>query len=60
MLKILSILVIEKDNYQGEKTLMVGLITDSKPFCFVENEEIKGSEIDLLYDFANIKNIILI
>ena len=48
---------IGKDNYQGEKTIKVGLLADSKPLCFMENEEeIKGFEVDLLYEFARSKN----
>ena len=43
---------IEKDNYKGEKTIKVGLIVDSKPFCYKEDDEIKGIEVDLLYQFA--------
>ena len=47
---------IEKDNYKGEKTIKVGLLMDSKPFCYKENDEIKGIEVDLLYQFAKSKN----
>ena len=49
---------IEKDNYQGQKTIKVGLLTDSRPFCFLENkeEEIKGFDADLIYKFAKSKN----
>ena len=47
---------IEKDNYEGEKTIKVGLLMDSYPFCFKENNEIKGIEVDLIYNFAKSKN----
>ena len=49
-------LIIEKDNYKGEKTIKVGLLVDSKPFCYKENDELKGIEADLLYQFAKSKN----
>ena len=51
---------IEKNSYQGEKTIKVGLISDSKPFCFLEKNEIKGLEIDLLYEFTKSISAILI
>lgn len=47
---------IEKDNCEGEKTIKVGLLMDSKPFCYKEDDEIKGIEVDLLYQFAKSKN----
>ena len=49
-------LIIEKDNYKGEKIIKVGLLVDSKPFCYKENDELKGIEADLLYQFAKSKN----
>ena len=47
---------VQKDNYEGERTIKVGLLIDAKPFCYLENEEIKGVEVDLLYEFARSKN----
>ena len=34
----------------------MGLLADSKPFCFSENNEIKGIETNLVYQFAKSKN----
>ena len=51
-----SNIIIEKDNYQGEKKIKVGLLTDSKPFCFIVGEDIKGIEPELIYLFARSKN----
>ena len=50
------LLKVEKDNYKGEKTIKVGLLIDSRPFCFKEEYEIKGIEVDLIYQFAKSKN----
>ena len=47
---------VEKENYNGVKTIKVGLLTDSRPFCFRENDDIKGIEVDLIYQFAKSKN----
>ena len=47
---------VEKDNYKGDKTIKVGLLVDSKPFCYKENDEIKGIDADLLFQFAKSKN----
>ena len=48
---------IEKGINQGEKTIKVGLLADSKPFCFMEDEEeVKGIEAELIYEFAKSKN----
>ena len=47
---------VEKDNYKGVKTIKVGLLVDSKPFCYKENDEIKGIDADLLFQFAKSKN----
>lgn len=51
-----SDIIIEKDNYEGVKTIKVGLLTESKPFCFTVNGDIKGIEVELLYEFARNKN----
>ena len=48
---------IEKGISQGEKTIKVGLLADSKPFCFMEDEEeVKGIEAELIYEFAKSQN----
>ena len=49
-------LKIEKDNYIGKKTIKVGFFFDSKPFCYLENREEKGIDMDLLYQFAKSQN----
>ena len=41
---------------ENAETIKVGLLTDSYPFCFNENDEIKGIEVDLIYQFAKSKN----
>ena len=46
----------EKDNYKGEKTIKVGLLLDTKPICYKENDELKGIEVELEYYFAKNKN----
>ena len=52
-----SNLKIEKGNNQGEKTIKVGLLANSKPFCFMEDEvEVKGIDAELIYEFAKSKN----
>ena len=52
-----SNLKIEKDNYQGVKAIKVGLFADSKPFCFMEDEEeLKGIDAELIYEFEKSKN----
>ena len=52
-----SNLKVDKGNYQGEKTIKVGLLANSKPFCFIEDEEdVKGLDVELIYEFAKSKN----
>jgi len=52
-----SNLKVDKGNYQGEKTIKVGLLANSKPFCFMEDEEdVKGLDVELIYEFAKSKN----
>ena len=46
---------VEKEVGNGDK-LNVGIFFDTKPFCFIENEEQKGYELELLYKFAKEKN----
>ena len=49
-------LFVEKNNYEGGKTIKVGLFLDSKPFCYLEQSKEKGFDVDLLYQFAKSKN----
>ena len=51
-----SNILFEKDNYQGVKKIKFGFLTDCKPFSFKINDEFKGIEFDLIYQFAKSKN----
>ena len=49
-------LSVERNKYEGGRTIEVGLFLDSKPFCYLEESEEKGFDVDLLYQFAKSKN----
>lgn len=51
-----SNLSVEKDNYTGTKTIKAGFYAETKPLSYYSNGELKGYEIDLLYQFAKSKN----
>ena len=36
----------------NKKTIKVGFYPENKPLCFIERNEIKGFEVDLIYEFA--------
>lgn len=42
-------------NLGGSKTIKAGFVVDSRPLSFYEGNEVKGFEIDVLYQFAKAK-----
>lgn len=50
-----SNLKVDKETFANGKTIKVGIQLDTKPFSFIEENEQKGYELDLLYQFAKNK-----
>ena len=45
-------ITIDKNLDGNKKTIKVGFYPENKPLCFIERNEIKGFEVDLIYEFA--------